>query len=417
MRKTFTPRPWQPPMIAHALSRKRWGLWCPMGSGKTSAVLTVLEHYRLLGVHMPALIVAPKRVARDTWPDEVAKWEHLADMTVECIIGTPEQRLAAVRSALRGKSDVYTINYENLPWLIEQVGAKWPFKYVIADESTKLKGFRLRQGSSRAKALAKVAWKKVECFGELTGTPSPNGLQDLWGPTWFLDRGERLCQTFSAFRARWFRQSHNGFGYEPTESAEREIHEALGDLYLTIDLADYIDVQKPNEVRVSVTLPPDAEAYYRQMEREMFLEIDDSPVEAFNAASRTVKCLQIANGAIYTDDNGKWSNIHDAKLDALDEIIEEANGNPLLVAYQFKSDLARLRKRFPNGLILADAKDMTKFKSGKYPLAFGHPASMGHGVDGLQHACHNVAFFGHWWNLEERQQMIERVGPTRQMQA
>ena len=417
LRRSFTPREWQAPMIDHAMHRQRWGLWASMGSGKTSAVLMVLERQRMLDVDMPALIVAPKRVARDTWPDEVEKWVELSDMKIERIIGTPEQRLAAVRSALRHKSDVYTVNYENLPWLVEQLGAKWPFKTVISDESTKLKGFRLRQGSSRAKALAKVSWTLVNRFGELTGTPAPNGLKDLWGQAWFLDKGAALCSTYTAFIGRWFNKSFDGHSLEPQSGADKHIYNALGDLYLTIDLKDYVDLREPIENTIQVMLPDSAMAYYRRMEKEMFLEIDDTEVEAFNAASMTVKCLQISNGALYTDAAGTWSHVHDAKLEALDEVIEEANGAPVLVAYQFKSDLERLRKAYPHGKLLSDAKDMQAFKTGKYPVAFGHPASMGHGVDGLQYACNIVVFFGHWWNLEERMQMIERVGPARQMQA
>lgn len=415
--KPFTPRVWQEPMIEHARKHRRWGLWASMGSGKTSAVLMVLDELRLLDEDMPALIIAPKRVARDTWPDEVHKWDELKDLKIKSMVGTEQQRLAALRCALRGLHDVYTINYENLPWLVENTGAAWPFKTVIADEATKLKGFRLRKGSSRARALARVAWTKVKRFGELTGTPAPNGLKDLWGQAWFLDQGEALYGTYTRFVSRWFEQNHNGHGITPTASADKQIHEALGDTYLTIDMKDYLPLDTQIEHTVKVELPEDAQKHYNKMEAELFFKLEETEVEAFNAAARTIKCLQIANGSIYTDDKQNWLPLHDAKLEALDEIIEEANGAPVIVVYHFKPDLIRLQKAYPDGVLLSDAKGMAEFKAGRRSIAFGHPASVGHGVDGLQNVCNIIVFYAHWWTADERQQIIDRIGPVRQMQS
>jgi SNF2 family DNA or RNA helicase len=289
---------------------------------------------------------------------------------------------------------------------------------VVADEATKLKGFRLRQGTQRAKALARVAHKRVTRWINLTGTPSPNGLADLWGQTWFIDQGQRLGRTFDGFSTRWFRPHHSGFGVVAMPHAQAEIQAKLADVCLSLDARDWFDLREPIVNVIRVDLPAKARALYRDMEREMFAQIAGHEVEAFNAASRTIKCLQIANGAAYTDDTAtQWVEIHDAKLQALESIINEAAGAPVLVAYHFKSDLARLQRAFPQGRALdAGPGTIQAWNAGQIPLLFAHPASAGHGLN-LQDGGNILAFFGHNWNLEEFQQIIERIGPTRQAQA
>lgn len=409
----FTPRNYQGLIIDQILDMPRTAIWAGMGLGKSVATLTALDTIQMLDSR-PILVVAPLRVARTTWPDEARKWAHLNHLHVLPIVGSERERLAA----LRQDAHVFTTNFEQLPWLVDQYDKRpWPFSTVVIDESTKLKGFRLRQGTARAKALARVAHSQVERFIELTGTPSPNGLADLWGQIWFLDKGHRLGRTFDDFKKRWFRKSYDGYGTEPMEFAQDQIQRALRDLCLTIDAKDWFDLREPIVNNIYVDLPAAARAKYEDMEKRMFMELSGHEVEAFGAAARTVKCLQMANGAAYVDDAGNWVEVHDAKLQALEDVIEEAAGMPVLVAYNFKSDLARMAKAFPKGRALdSDPQTIRDWNAGKIPVLFAHPASAGHGLN-LQDGGNILVFFGHDWNLENRLQIIERIGPTRQMQA
>ncbi len=413
MRK-LTPRPYQHLIVDHIINTPRCGVWAGMGLGKTSATLMALDLLSLVEDVYPALVIAPLRVAQTTWPDEVAKWEEFKHLRVMPVTGSEDER----KLALTKLAAIYTINYENLPWLQEYLGDAWPFKTVIADESTKLKGFRLSQGTKRARALARVAHTKVTRFVELTGTPSPNGLADLWGQSWFLDAGVRLGRTFDAFRQRWFQKSFDDYSIQPLPHAQGEIQGKLSDLCLSLNAKDWFDLREPIVNTIYVDLPPKARVKYREMERQMFMELEGHEVEAFNAASRTMKCLQLANGAAYVgEDAEKWVEVHDEKIQALEDIIEEAAGMPVMVAYHFRSDRERLLSRFPSAVDLATAEGLRRFKEGRAPVGIGHPGSIGHGIDGLQNVTNILAFFGHDWNLENYTQIIERIGPTRQMQA
>jgi SNF2 family DNA or RNA helicase len=400
-------------MIEHLLEHERCALFCAMGAGKTSAVLTALDSLMLAGEDHPTLVLAPLRVARTTWPEEVRKWRHLRHVSVMPIVGSEAER----RAALRYDASIYSCNYEQLEWLVDYYGERWPFKTVVADEMSKLKSFRLRQGGKRAAALAKVAHHKVKRFIGLTGTPASNGLQDLWGSVWFVDQGKRLGRTFDSFKQRWFQRSYDGYGSVALPHAQEQIQAALKDVCLTVDLKDYVNIAEPVVSNIYVDLPPHARALYRDMEKEMFMKLEGHEVEAFNAAARTIKCLQLANGACIYDDAGNWKNIHDEKLDALEDIVEEANGAPVLVAYHFRSDLARLQRAFPKARVLdSDPGTIKEWNAGRIPMLFAHPASAGHGLN-LQDGGNILVYFGHWWNLEERMQILERIGPTRQMQA
>ncbi len=412
-RRDFSPRPYQKMIVDHIHAVPRCGVWAGMGLGKTISTFTALDSLFLAGEDHPVLVLAPLRVARTTWPEEARKWSHLRHVSVMPVVGTEAER----RAALRYDASVYTTNYENIEWLVEFYGERWPFRTIVADESTKLKGFRLRQGGKRAQALARVAHPKTERFIQLTGTPSPNGLQDLWGQLWFLDGGKRLGRTFDAFKTRWFQRSFSGYGATALPHAQQEIQDRLRDVCLTIDAADWFDLEAPIVNNILVDLPPKARGIYREMEREMFAEIEGHEVEAFNAASRTIKCLQLANGAAYIDDKQNWKEVHDEKIQALEEIVEEAAGAPVLVAYHFQSDLARLARAFPDGRALdADPRTIRDWNEGRIPVLFAHPASAGHGLN-LQDGGNILVYFGHWWNLEERMQILERIGPTRQLQA
>lgn len=417
-RKNFTPHVYQKHIIDFILDYERCAIYAGMGMGKTVATLTALSILKLIE-EGPILILAPLRVASTTWPDEVNKWQHLENITIATIVGNVKNRI----EALNNKADIFTINYENIPWLVDYYKDAWPFVTIVADESTRLKSFRLRQGSKRAQALAKVAHTKIKRFIELTGTPSPNGLKDLWGQTWFLDKGVRLGHSYSAFSQRWFKTIQVGsdrfaIKLEPLPFAQKQITNVLKDICLSLDPKDYFDLHEPIQHVIEVEMPVKAKELYKKMEKEMYIEFANTAVEAFDAGSKTMKCLQLASGAIYTDEkNTQWQNVHDVKLQALESIVEEAAGMPVLVAYHFKSDLARLKKAFPKGRELDKNPQIIRdWNAGKIPVLFAHPASAGHGLN-LQDGSNIIVFFSHWWDLEQFQQIIERIGPVRQLQA
>ena len=350
---------------------KRIAIWMPMGGGKSVSTLTALDNLACVEDIYPILILAPLRVAKSTWPEEVEKWDHFSHLTLSVICGSTAER----KAALAAKADIYTMNYDNLVWLLETLGEDWPFKTVVADEFTRLKSFRLNQGSKRARALGRVAHSKVDRFIGLTGTPSPNGLKDLWGQTWFLDKGERLGRSFSAFEDRWFARGYDGHSLKPLSFAQAEIEKRLQDICLTVN---GLPVDEPVYNTISVILPPPARKLYREMEKEMFTTIEGEAIEALNAAARTMKCLQLANGAAYFgEDSSEWKEVHDEKIRALESIVEEANGASVLVAYHFKSDLARLQKAFPKARVLdANPATIKDWNAGKIPLLFAHPACL-----------------------------------------
>lgn len=433
-RTQYAPREYQGVITEFQSNTSRCNIWAGMGLGKTVSTLTALESLYHFGIEsMPTLVIAPTRVARSTWPDECAKWGHLSGMEVVPILGTPAQRAIA----LRKDAPIFSINYENIVWLIDWFKNNprpWPFGTVVADESTKLKATRISArtsvkgkeyqigsgGSVRGRALAEIAHTKVHRWVNLTGTPAPNGLKDLWGQQWFVDGGARLGRSYTAFEKRWFQALPGNRGYHevrPLDCAQEQIHRELSDCTLSLNPADWFDLAEPIVRPVYVELPNKVRALYRDMERRMFMEIQGNEIEAVNAAARTIKCLQIANGAVYTGEGGAWMDVHDEKLQALESIVAEASGAPILVAYHFKPDLARLSRAFPKGRVLDnDPGTMRDWNSGKIPILFAHPASAGHGLN-LQDGGNIIAFFGHWWNLEEYQQIIERIGPVRQAQS
>ena len=419
MSKLFTPHGYQVEIIDHQLELARGATFAGMGTGKTVASMTALDALQLGKDGRPGIVFAPLRVAQSTWPAEAAKWDHLSGMQVTPIVGSAETRHRLLFGELkRGNTALFTINYENAAWLVETLaaaGAGWPFGSVIADESTKLKGFRLRQGTKRARALGRIAHAKAARWVNLSGTPAPNGVKDLWGQTWFLDAGQRLGRTYDTFSQRWFRAAFNGFGMDPLPHARAEIERLLSDICLTV--MNGLDVDKPIVNTIYVDLPSRARTLYRDMEKDMYAEIAGVGVEAFSAGSKTMKCRQLASGAIYTDDEGSWHEVHDAKLQALEDVIEEAAGMPVLVAYYFKSDLARLRKAFPKARHLdADPKTIDDWNAGRIPVLLAHPASAGHGLN-LQDGSNILVFFSVDWDLELHDQIIERIGPARQKQS
>ena len=423
MSRQFTPHDYQQDMIGWMCRHKRSALFASMGSGKTVSTLTALEHLNLVEPVYPVLILAPLRVANSTWPQEVSKWQHLEHLRVVPIAARRNPATSATRAerakALATPADIYTLPYDSLDWLVEHCGADWPFKTVVADELSRLKSYRTRQGGKRSGALGKVAHTMVQRFIGLTGTPAANGLKDLWGQCWFLDHGQRLGRTYSAFTDRWFRTGWDGFSLEPMAHAQREIQERIADLCLTVT---GLDVEDTVERTIYVDLPPAARKLYKDMERQFFAEIeregvDSIEIEASNAAVKSAKLLQLCSGAIIHDDSGNWQQVHDEKLAALDSIVEEAAGAPVLVSRHFKHDEARILRQFKQARVLdADPKVLDEWNKGHIPVLVAYPGSAGHGLN-LADGGNILADFSMGWNLEFDQQIIERIGPMRQKQA
>ena len=410
----FVPRDYQQITRDFIMDTPKCNVWLDMGMGKTVSSLSAADIMWMAGSQFhPLLVLSPKRVARSVWPGEQRKWDHLCGMRVSPIVGTPAERI----TGLMRKADVYTLNYENLPWLVETLGKKrWPFKWVIADEATHLKGFRIRHGGKRAAALSMVA-KNVHRWVNLTGTPLPNGYIDLWGQQWFIDYGERLGRNHGAYKTRWFDEDVYARTITPKEHAGPQIMKLLSDVTLSLRAKDWFDFDDPLPMPVYFDLPAKARRHYDEMENDMFTEIGDNiSVEAMANSASSSKCAQIASGAVIHDDRGNWVEVHDAKIRLLKEIVEETNGQPLLVGYYFQSDLARLKKAFPHAREIRTEQDEADWNASKISMALGHPASMGHGLN-LQDGGCIVVFFSMTWNLEHFLQFIERVGPVRQIQS
>lgn len=427
-------RPYQHIMIDHMINTPKCAAWAGMGLGKTVSTFTAIDRMMLAGIlEKPTLVIAPLRVARDVWPDEVREWSHLQHLKVQPVLGSQTERIAALQT----KADVYTINFENLEWLIGLLWDRWPFDMIVCDEATRLKSLRASvrkhpktgtefvsgKGGQRALALLKVVYQhKPSRFVELSGTPAPNGLQDLWGQVYYLDYGRRLGNVYSAFRNRWFEQDFNGYGIIPKAHAQAEIQAQLKDICLSLKSEDWFELEKPIIRTIKFPLPATVRKQYREMERKLYTEIQGNPIEAFNAGARTQKCLQMASGAVYVgnpSDPGrrKWAEVHTEKLDVLEEILEECAGAPVLVGYTFQSDLERILKRFSKAVHFSQAPDILKrWNTGKISLLVAHPGSVGHGLS-LQHGGSILVRFSSDWNNEHFDQMLERIGPVRQAQS
>ena len=416
--REFHPRPYQAKIIDFILTHHRGAVYAGMGMGKTSSTLCALERLKKEEPDaFPALILAPLRVAVSTWPQEIIKWNM--SLSCICISGTPKRRA----KLLSEKADIYTANYEQIPWLVSYLGDNWPFKTIIADESTRLKSFRLGGSkSSRARALAAPAWGKVRRFIELTGTPASNGLIDLWGQLWFIDRGQALGRSFREFTARYFDAYQVGASayavrYEPREGADKAIQERIAPVSISLSASDWFDIDEPIISPVYVGMPDETEKLYKTLKSDLLVSIDETAeVSAVNAAALSAKCLQCASGAVY-DDEGECRILHEEKLLALDSIIEEAAGEPVLVAYHWRFSAERILKRFKSAVMLdKDPETIARWNRGDIPILVTNPASAGHGLN-LQDGGHILVIFDEWWDLEQYLQVIERIGPTRQMQA
>lgn len=417
MKNLYIPRKYQEMATQHMLDNPRCAIWAQPGLGKTASVLAALDHHYLIGRTKPTLIIAPLIVANLTWPDEIKKWGNFRHLEASIVTGDLTRRTAA----LKKDASLYITNFENIEWLVDNLRDKWPFEHIVVDEATRLKGFRLRQGVKRAGKLACVSHRSTQYFTELTGTPCPNGLIDLWGQIWFLDGGKRLGVSFTEFLRRWFIMGNKHYIYRPRDDAQKGIQKALQDICLTVNSKDWLNLRTPVTARRYVVLPRPARKIYEELVKKFIAELTPGvQVEAVNAATLVNKLLQVANGAVYTEDNKSFKEIHSAKLQVLESIITELAGAPVLVSYSFQSDAQRILKAFPGAEILKAGGDMEsivrRWNSGKIPVLLIHPAAAGYGVS-LQDGGNTLVFFGQTWNLEHRLQVIERIGPARQKQA
>lgn len=409
----FKPRKWQEDALQFTLSgAPRYTLAMEMGSGKTTVVLSTLNCLQLMDEDVfPAIVFAPINVVKSVWAQECQKWNQFKHISCSPVVGSQDDRIFA----LRRKADIYAINYENIPWLMKYLNGVWPFKTVICDESSNLKSFRTRQGGVRAKAISKVR-DITPSWINLDGTPAPNGLTDLWGPQFFIDGGEALGGSYSAYIDRWFNKVGDMQKPIPCKWAFNEITSLLKPTMRSIRMESYLPLDKPVVQYVKVSLPPVARRAYDTMEKELFMEVMSGQVNATNAGDRINKCLQICNGAVYST-KPKFIEIHDEKVEALKSIIEESKGDPIIVVYKFVHDKDRILKAIPgavwgNGSI----KILDLWNAGQIPVLVVHPLSYGHGLN-LQHGGRRMAFFGMGNNAGAHAQILERIGPLRQFQA
>lgn len=349
------------------------------------------------------LVVAPLRVAATVWAQEAQKWEHTRHLRVAKVLGSAAER----KEALRQDADIYVINRENVAWLVEYLQRDmWKFDMVVVDELSSFKS----SASARFRALRRVR-PLVKRFVGLTGTPAPNGLIDLWAQVYLMDRGERLGATLGGYRQRYFTEGRRNaqvvFNWVPKPGADKAIFERLGDICISMKAEDYLTLPERMEHRVSVVLPPEAKAQYDTLERDLILPLADSVVTAQTAAVVTGKLLQMSGGAVY-DSSHAWHEIHRAKLDVLHELVEESQGQPMLVYYGYQHDLQRLLEEFPQARKLSTAENVENWNAGQIPMLLAHPDSAGHGLN-LQAGGHIMVWFSLTWSLEKYQQANARL--------
>ena len=400
----FNPYPHQEAGIRWLIEKPAAGLFWGMGSGKTITTLTAID--LILHDYMedgPVLIVAPKRVAELTWSKECEKWDHLKHLRVSKIMGTQKERLAALSTP----ADLYVIGRDNVVWLVETVGKCWPFPIVVLDE---LSSFKSAQ-AKRWKALRRVRGRIRRIIG-LTGTPRPNSLEDFWAEVYLLDQGERLGKTIGAFRARYLTpekmNGHIVYSYREKEGASEEVHERLKDIAVSIKKEDVLSLPGQIYEDVELTAPRALLKQYKQFERDSVLECldEEGEIVAGSAAALMGKLTQYTSGAIY-DTEKRVHHIHDVKLDALEELIEEAGGDPVLVLYAYKHEAERIRQRIPCRA-LDKPEDIDAWNRGEIPVALAHPASIGHGIN-MQWGGHITIWASLTYSCELYQQANERM--------
>jgi SNF2 family DNA or RNA helicase len=413
----YIPHKYQEYATQRILDTPYIALLLEMGLGKTVLTLTAID--LLLNDYFEAnrvLVIAPLRVAEDTWSREIEKWDHLRHLRISKVLGSVTQR----RKALKADADIYVINRENVEWLVSELGTKWDFDTVVIDE---LSSFKNHQ-SKRFRALRRVRPMMKRVIG-LTGTPAPNSLIDLWPQIYLLDQGERLGKTITGYRERYFipgeRSGHIVYKWYEKKEAEQRIYEAISDIAVSMKAEDWLELPERIDRVVPIRLSEQARALYKKLERDLLLPYQDADVVASTAAVLSNKLLQMASGAVYDEEKGV-KLIHDAKLDALEDIIEAAQGKPVMVFYNFKHSLERIQQRFPQARTLRKGKDgnedIRAWNNDEIPLLLLHPKSAGHGLNLQESSCQTVVWFDQIWSLEEDQQAnarVHRQGQTRRI--
>lgn len=402
----FIPHKYQRIALERLYDTPRVGLLLDMGLGKTVITLTAIEDliYNRFEVEK-VLVIAPLRVAEDTWSRESQKWDHLRHLRISKVLGTPTQR----RKALAQDADIYIVNRENVVWLtneLSSVGNAWDFDMVVIDELSSFKSSK----AQRFRALKKYITRSKRVVG-LTGTPAPNGLIDLWSQIYLLDGGERLGKTVTGYRERYFlpdkRNQTTIFSYKPKEESEKAIYDKISDICVSMSADDWLDMPERIDNVQHVQLSASELKLYEEFEKEQFLEFMQGKVTATSAAALTNKLLQFSNGAMYLDD-GSYKVTSDKKLDALAEIVDTSQGQPILCFYSYRHDCERILKKFKNAKKLESAADIEAWNNGDIPLLLAHPAGAGHGLN-LQAGGNIIVWFGLTWSLELYQQANARL--------
>ena len=413
----YTPHAYQQHATEHIINNPYSGLFLDMGLGKTVATLTAVD--QLMNVFCEVnkvLVIAPKRVAEDTWSTEVGKWDHLRHLRLSIVLGTVRER----KEALAKKADIYVINRENVPWLVAQYQSAFPFDMIVIDELSSFKSPK----AIRFKSLRMVRPRVSRLVG-LTGTPAPNGLIDLWPQLYLIDMGERLGKTVTGYRERYFNPGRRSgavvFDYKLRPGSEQEISAKISDICISMKAKDYLSLPDRINRTVEVHLPATIQAKYDEFERDQVMSIMSSDnereeISAASAAALSTKLRQFANGAIY-DDEKNWHPVHDIKLDALEELVEAANGQPVLIFYAFRHDLERIQQRLKayKPRTLDSAEDIKAWNAKTIQVLLAHPASAGHGLN-LQAGGNIIIWFGLNWSLELYQQAnarLDRQGQTK----
>ena len=400
----YVPHDYQRQTTQFIIDHPEAAIFLGMGMGKSVATLTAIEELKHDYFDVDkVLVIAPVRVARDTWPAEIQKWDHLADLTVSPIIGTAEERAAAADR----RADLYTIGRENIPWLVKHHAGRWPYDMVIIDE---LSSFKNPQ-AKRFKALKKVRPRITRIVG-LTGTPAPNSLLDIWAPFRLIDNGERLGKFITHYRDQYFLpDKRNGqviYSWKIRPGADQAIYDNIADITVSMRTTDYLTLPEVTRQHIEVTLAPKEQKMIDTLKRDLVVDLGGDTIDAENAATLSLKLQQLAGGAIYNEDKTGVVEVHDQKLRALAELVDQADGNTMLVCYWFKHERDRILSTIPNARVLDTAEDFEDWNAGKVPVGLIHPASAGHGLN-LQAGGHIMVWYTTPWSLELYEQANARL--------
>lgn len=398
----FSPHDYQKRAVEHILNHKFCALWLDMGLGKSAITLTAIVELFCRFEIQKVLVIAPKKVAETTWQSEIKKWSDFCFIKFSTIMGTPKQREAAVSS----NALIHIIGRDSIVWLVDKYKDRWPYDMVVLDESTSFKS----ASSNRFKAMKKVR-PKITRLVELTGTPSPNGLEDLWSQIYLLDLGERLGSTLTGFRTRYFQIKEKIFGmfikYEPKKGADLAVANAVSDIVMSMKSEDYLKLPDAVYSTQLVKLDPQARELYHKMEEEELLKLDETTVEAMSAAALMNKLLQLSNGAVY-DSGHKPHHIHDCKLEALIEMVKSLEGQPVLIFYAYQHDASRISAALKGVRIYESREDLEDWNNGKIKVLLAHPASTAYGLN-MQQGGNHIIWFGLTWNYELYSQANARL--------